>query len=276
VNYYSPVFLRAGDPADLRRDEEPARCRVPGVVEYRPDGLEQTTMGRLVDAGGLYEILLGVSKQAPGLPLFITENDRAAEDYVNPQGEVNDVERVRYLYAHLEAAARAIKDGASLAGYFVWSLLDNFEWAWGLPEAVRHRVRRLRQPAPHPQGQRALLRRCGADQRGTATARDMTPLHQFSGNLHGARLPAGAVGGVMVWIGGPRRDPRDRLGRGRRGLYLHDPPPGYHPPQPRVTLKDRQRIARQDWILEHVLAVILVLSAAAVILIICLIIATHH
>lgn len=33
----------------------------------------------------------------------------------------------------------------------------------------------------------------------------------------------------MVWIGGPRRDPADRLGRGRRGLYLHDPPPGYHP-----------------------------------------------
>jgi hypothetical protein len=79
----------------------------------------------------------------------------------------------------------------------------------------------------------------------------------------------------MVWIGGPRRDPGDRLGRGRRGLYLHDPPPGYHPPQPRMTLKDRQRIARQDWILEHVLAVILILSATAVIVIICLIIATH-
>jgi hypothetical protein len=80
----------------------------------------------------------------------------------------------------------------------------------------------------------------------------------------------------MVWIGGPRRDPGDRLGQGRRGLYLHDPPPGYHPPRPKITLKDRQRIARQNWILEHVLAVILILSAAAVILIICLIIATHH
>jgi hypothetical protein len=40
----------------------------------------------------------------------------------------------------------------------------------------------------------------------------------------------------MVWIGGPRRDPGDRLGRGRRGLYLHDPPPGYHPPQPRTLI----------------------------------------
>ena len=72
-----------------------------------------------------------MSKQAPGLPLYITENGRAAEDYVNPRGEVDDIERVRYLHTHLEAAARAIKDGVSLVGYFVWSLLDNFEWAWG-------------------------------------------------------------------------------------------------------------------------------------------------
>jgi hypothetical protein len=79
----------------------------------------------------------------------------------------------------------------------------------------------------------------------------------------------------MVWIGGPRRDPNDRLGRGRRALYLHDPPPGYRRPRLRMPVKDRQRIARQDWILEHVVAVILVLSAAAVIVIICLMIATH-
>jgi beta-glucosidase len=131
INYYSPIFLRAGDPANLRRNEEAARCAAPGVVEYLPDWLERTTMGWLVDASGLHDLLLDVSKQAPGLPLYITENGRAAEDYVDPQGEVNDVERVRYLHTHLEAAARAIKDGASLAGYFVWSLLDNFEWAWG-------------------------------------------------------------------------------------------------------------------------------------------------
>jgi beta-glucosidase len=131
VNYYSPVFLRAGDPADLRRNEEPARCAVPGVVEYRPEQLERTPMGWLVDPDGLYQLLLDLSKLAPGLPLYITENGRAAEDYVNPQGDVDDVERVRYLHTHLEAAARAIRDGASLAGYFVWSLLDNFEWGWG-------------------------------------------------------------------------------------------------------------------------------------------------
>jgi beta-glucosidase len=131
VNYYSPVFLRAGDPADLKENEQPARCAVPGVVEYRPGWLERTTMGWLVDPSGLRDLLMDLSKEAPGLPLYVTENGCAAEDYVNPEGEVNDVERVRYLHTHLEAAARAIGDGASLAGYFVWSLLDNFEWAWG-------------------------------------------------------------------------------------------------------------------------------------------------
>src|SRR6266550_1988283 len=131
VNYYSPIFLRAGDPGDLRRNENPARCQLPGVVEYLPPDLERTPMGWLVDPSGLHQILVEVSSQAPGLPLYVTENGCAAEDYVNPDGEVNDLERVRYLHMHLEAAARAIKDGSNLAGYFVWSLLDNFEWGWG-------------------------------------------------------------------------------------------------------------------------------------------------
>jgi beta-glucosidase len=131
VNYYSPVFLRAGDPSDLRRNERHARCRVPGVVEYLPEELDRTPMGWLIDASGLHQLLVDISKQAPGLPLYVTENGCAAEDYVNPQGEVTDVERVKYLHTHLEAAARAIKDGANLAGYFVWSLMDNFEWGYG-------------------------------------------------------------------------------------------------------------------------------------------------
>jgi hypothetical protein len=74
----------------------------------------------------------------------------------------------------------------------------------------------------------------------------------------------------MVYLGGPI-DPRRR----RRGIYLHDPPPGYHPPRPRIPLKDRQRQARQDWILLRVATVVLVLTAAAVLMIISLIIATH-
>jgi beta-glucosidase len=132
VNYYAPVFLRAGDPTDLRSGERRVGGGdLPGVVEYAPAGLERTPMGWLVDPEGLYELLVRLSKDAPGLPLYITENGCAAEDYVNPDGDVNDVERIRYLHLHLEAAARAIRDGANLAGYYLWSLLDNFEWGYG-------------------------------------------------------------------------------------------------------------------------------------------------
>ncbi|HEY1821889.1 MAG TPA: GH1 family beta-glucosidase [Trebonia sp.] len=132
VNYYQPEHLRAGDPGNLRRGEEPPMFGIAdGVVGYSPEGLERTPMGWLIDPDGLYELLLRLSKDAPGLPLYITENGCAAEDYVNPDGEVNDLERVKYLHLHLAAAARAARDGASLAGYYVWSLLDNFEWAYG-------------------------------------------------------------------------------------------------------------------------------------------------
>ncbi len=131
INYYSPVFLREGDPSDLRLNEYPARGSVPGVVGYAPETLERTPMGWLVDADGLYELLLRLHADAPGLPLYITENGCAAEDYITPEGVVNDIERVSYLHKHLSAAARAIEAGVNLAGYYVWSLLDNFEWGWG-------------------------------------------------------------------------------------------------------------------------------------------------
>jgi beta-glucosidase len=132
VNYYQPMHLRPGDPANLRRSEEAPMPGIEGgVVQYDPEGMEHTPMGWLIDPDGLYELLLRVSKDANGLPLYITENGCAAEDYVNPDGEVNDLERIKFLHLHLAAAARAIRDGASLAGYYVWSLLDNFEWAYG-------------------------------------------------------------------------------------------------------------------------------------------------
>ena len=132
VNYYQPEHLRAGDPDNLRRGESRPMPGIEGpVVHYEPEELERTPMGWLIDPDGLYELLLRLSADAPGLPLYITENGCAAEDYVNPDGEVNDLERVKFLHLHLAAAARAAADGASLAGYYVWSLLDNFEWAYG-------------------------------------------------------------------------------------------------------------------------------------------------
>ena len=131
VNYYSPVFLRAGDPSDLRRNERPPAAGCPASWSTCPKSWTGRRWAGSSTPAGCTSSWCDVSKHAPGLPLYITENGCAAEDYVNPQGEVNDLERVKYLHTHLDAAARAIKDGANLAGYFVWSLLDNFEWGWG-------------------------------------------------------------------------------------------------------------------------------------------------
>jgi hypothetical protein len=75
----------------------------------------------------------------------------------------------------------------------------------------------------------------------------------------------------MVWLGGPRR----RSGRGARGIYLNDPPPGYRRPRFRIPLKDRQRMVREDWVLMRVTTVVLVLTAVAFVVIIALFVATH-
>jgi beta-glucosidase len=132
VNYYRPQHLRAGDPANLRlREYPPVPGTEGGVVEYYPQEMELTNMDWLIDPDGLYQLLVKLAADAPGLPLYITENGRAAEDYLNPSGRVDDLERVKYLHQHLDACARAVRDGVNLRGYYVWSLLDNFEWAYG-------------------------------------------------------------------------------------------------------------------------------------------------
>jgi beta-glucosidase len=64
------------------------------------------------------------------LPILITENGCAAEDELK-HGEILDTDRILYLKQYLQAAQRAVREGYPLKGYFVWSLLDNFEWAWG-------------------------------------------------------------------------------------------------------------------------------------------------
>jgi beta-glucosidase len=114
VNYYCPYYVRLGEWDDLRRGESPLPGH-PGVVNYLPPELPRTTMGWLVEPEGLYDTLRALDREAPRLPLYITENGCAADDYVSPEGEVNDFERVDYLHGHLDAAWRAIQDGVNLA-----------------------------------------------------------------------------------------------------------------------------------------------------------------
>ena len=130
INYYCPYYVRPGDWDDLRRGESPVPGHS-GIVSYTPSDLTRTIMDWIVEPDALFDLLVGLAAEAPGLPLYVTENGCATEDYVNPEGELNDLERVAYLHGHFDAARRAIDAGVNLAGYFVWSLMDNFELAWG-------------------------------------------------------------------------------------------------------------------------------------------------
>lgn len=94
-------------------------------------GLPKTAMGWDILPEGLYRLLKRLAADYPGLPLYITENGAAFEDRPAPSGEVDDPDRLEYLRAHFAAAHRAISEGVPLKGYYVWSLLDNFEWAYG-------------------------------------------------------------------------------------------------------------------------------------------------
>jgi beta-glucosidase len=79
----------------------------------------------------MVEVLEQAHALAPELPLLITENGAAYPDVLDPDGQIDDADRVAYLEEHVAACATAIQRGIPLVGYFVWSLMDNFEWAWG-------------------------------------------------------------------------------------------------------------------------------------------------
>jgi beta-glucosidase len=97
----------------------------------RQRGDEITEMNWEVYPQGLYEILGRLHFDYNFPAIYITENGAALPDDVNEDGEVNDPERLSYIQRHLEMIHNAIQIGVPVKGYFVWSLLDNFEWAFG-------------------------------------------------------------------------------------------------------------------------------------------------
>lgn len=88
-------------------------------------------MGWTIDPTGLHDLIMRYTKLAPGLPIYVTENGAAYDDKPESDGSVHDPERIAYLHGHLRAVRRAIAEGADVRGYYLWSLMDNFEWAYG-------------------------------------------------------------------------------------------------------------------------------------------------
>ncbi len=132
VNYYSRHVVAAPVPGEQPERYWRAPTNWPGSEDVRfvTRGVPVTDMDWEIDAPGLVETLRRVHEEYTDLPLYVTENGSAFVDAVI-DGQVDDVDRLAYFDAHLRAAHEAISAGVPLQGYFAWSLLDNFEWAWG-------------------------------------------------------------------------------------------------------------------------------------------------
>jgi beta-glucosidase len=113
LNYYSRAVVSAKGPWDVQQS-----------------GLSLTDMGWEVYPEGLTELLLRLHRDYQVPPLFVTENGGAFKDTLQG-GRIHDRDRTRYIASHIAAVGEALRLGVPMAGYMVWSLLDNFEWASG-------------------------------------------------------------------------------------------------------------------------------------------------
>ncbi|MBK4347348.1 GH1 family beta-glucosidase [Lacisediminihabitans changchengi] len=140
VNHYHDDAV-SGHPSTVEGEREfkptdrPTRSAVVGSdwVTFPLRGFPRTAMGWEVNPDGLRKLLVRLGDAYPSSlpPLFVTENGAAYEDVVADDGAIHDTERAAYITDHIAAVGAAIDEGADVRGYFVWSLLDNFEWAWG-------------------------------------------------------------------------------------------------------------------------------------------------
>jgi beta-glucosidase len=126
---YDAEAEREGKPTD-----RPTSSSLVGseYVTFPTRNLPRTAMGWEVNPAGLHTLLVRLGHEYDTLPpLYITENGAAYADVVSEDGAVHDADRTDYITSHISAVNEAIQDGADVRGYFVWSLMDNFEWAWG-------------------------------------------------------------------------------------------------------------------------------------------------
>jgi beta-glucosidase len=140
VNYYhgEAVSTRpsASEMSTAAPSVRPKRSPFPAAdgIHWHLRPLPLTAMGWEVQPEGLTRLLRRVHDEytgPAGVSLAVTENGAAYDDEVLPDGTVNDVQRTDFLEAHLDAILDAIDEGVPVRGYFYWSLMDNFEWAWG-------------------------------------------------------------------------------------------------------------------------------------------------
>lgn len=126
VNYYRDAVVSSAAAETL-----PSPWVGAADVRFVERDVPRTGQDWEVTPDGLHRLLIDLHDAVPQLPLYVTENGAAYPDVVTPDGRVHDAERTRFLDAHVRACHRALASGVDLRGYFTWSLLDNFEWAYG-------------------------------------------------------------------------------------------------------------------------------------------------
>ncbi|MGM0509106.1 MAG: GH1 family beta-glucosidase [Fusobacteriota bacterium] len=118
INYYSRSTVKYSENSDLN-------------FENGEKGYKKTEMGWEVDPNALYELIIRLRDEYTKLPIMITENGAAYEDEVTKNQEVIDEERTEYIREHLKVVSKLNKEGYNISAYYLWSLFDNFEWAFG-------------------------------------------------------------------------------------------------------------------------------------------------
>ena len=120
VNYYFRMIVAADDSVATL-----------GFRQVPVSGVPVSALGWEIHPQGLRAVLVRIAKEYDPAPMIVTESGAAFEDVPDESGYVHDDDRGRYLGALIDATGDAVSDGADVRGYFAWSLLDNFEWAYG-------------------------------------------------------------------------------------------------------------------------------------------------
>lgn len=128
LNYYTPMYVSAAGEGEP--DGGPGMPSGLGVRQEEPTDKAKTAFGWPIVPEGLSAVLRTFHERYH-IPVWITENGGAFDDYVAPNGVVNDQDRIDYFEGHLRAISEAISEGVNIPGYIAWSLVDNFEWAEG-------------------------------------------------------------------------------------------------------------------------------------------------